>query len=83
MSNDIYKLGNTLKSTIKTDVAMLIVMVCDDGCNSLDQTDNQFRAVVILDKTGECKKGECFNNWNKGCWEQVEQNSFFRLRKSE
>lgn len=62
-----YAKGQVLKSTLK---ACLFIMVCDDGTvgGSLDQTDTQFRAVVLFDAADVYEVGAVDNAWNKGQW---------------
>lgn len=65
-----YELGQVLKSNSRADEYPLFVMVCDDASlgGSLDQTDIQFRAVVLLDlsEISLHEQGRVDNTWNKG-----------------
>lgn len=65
----IYKRGNVLKSTIRTDKKPLFVMVVEDEAYKLTATEYQFSAVVLHD-CGEFEKtAQVANNWNKRKWE--------------
>ena len=61
-----YKNGNILASTDRNDGYELFVFVVEEN----DQTDDQFKAVVLLDNGSEYGKGFSANNWNKGHWKE-------------
>lgn len=68
--SEFYSKGQVLKSALRTDSFPLFVMVCDDCTlvGNLDQTDCQFRAIVLFDNTHEWEPGMVDNTWNKGRW---------------
>jgi hypothetical protein len=64
-----YMKGQILKSSARSKECPLIVMVCENGCHKLDQTESQFNAIVLLDRGSDClKPGFQSNTWSKGFW---------------
>ena len=75
-----YKQGNVLKSTIRSDKFPIFIMVCGNGRNGQIETDYQFNAVVLYDASIQNDIGTMSNAWNKGRWEL---SSMKEIKKAE
>ena len=68
---DIFKIGNVVKTNQRTRSSSLFVLVIADDNGSKDQTADQFRGVILFQRGGIFETiGEQYGNFNKSCFEQ-------------
>ena len=88
--SEMYKQGNVLKSTIRSDKIPLFIMVLEDAAYNLTATGDQFSAVVLHDcsKGSVGEPGQVANNWNKSKWglsniDEIENSCICRFKDNK